>query len=170
MLPCPSLWMLVIKHYSYHRRCKTDIHGRSVDAHFYGGVGRVSLSLLPIKVANNLFMNICNLSHVRLPRMPDEKSFTLHWCSFSGCRMELVNVIFVYIGGEYFDYVLPQPNQFLIWLLTRAKIVYAPLMLISPQAYPQYAIIWFGIVYHSDCFGSLSCIFIYFLLDHYIVL
>jgi len=43
-------------------------------------------------------------------------------------------------------------------------------MLILPWLYPQYAIIEFGTVYHSRCFGCLSCVFIYILLDNYVVL
>jgi len=31
-LPDPALWMLLIKHHSYYRRCKTKYHWRSVDA------------------------------------------------------------------------------------------------------------------------------------------
>jgi len=38
-----------------------------------------------------------------------------------------------------------------------------------PQAYPQFAIIRFGVVHHLHCFGNLSTVFIYILLDHYIV-
>ena len=44
------------------------------------------------------------------------------------------------------------------------------LTLILPLMYPHYTIIRSGVVLHSYCSGSLSSIFIYFLLDHYIVL
>jgi len=51
-----------------------------------------------------------------------------------------------------------------------SRIVDALLTLIVPWVYPQYAIISFGVVHHSHWFGSLSSVFIHFLLDHYIVL
>jgi len=53
---------------------------------------------------------------------------------------------------------------------TWPRIIDTPLMLILPWEYPQYAIIWYCIVPHSHWFGSLSSVFIYFLLDNYIVL
>ena len=81
-LPSPCLWMLVIKHHSYYRRCKTKNRWRAIDAHFQDGAGSVSHSLLPIKSANTSFMTICNLSPPRLPKMHDQESLTLRWHSF----------------------------------------------------------------------------------------
>jgi len=48
-LPSPCLWMLVIKHHSYYRECKTNNHWRSIDAHCQDGVGSISLSFFVIK-------------------------------------------------------------------------------------------------------------------------
>jgi hypothetical protein len=42
--------------------------------------------------------------------------------------------------------------------------------LILPWLYPHHAIIEFGTVHHSQYFGCLSGVFIYYLLDHYIFL
>jgi len=55
----------------------------SVDAHFHDGTGGVSHSVLPIKVANNSFMTVCNLLAVWLPRTHDQKSLKLDWCLYS---------------------------------------------------------------------------------------
>jgi len=56
----------------------------------------MSPSLLPIKVANTSFINICNKLPHRLPKMQDQKSFMLHWCSFSGWDREPESVHFDY--------------------------------------------------------------------------
>jgi len=61
-------------------------------------------------------------------------------------------------------------NQFLITPLEWPKIIEALLTLILPRLYPQYAMILFGVVHHSHCFGSLSSVFIYINLDHLVVL
>jgi hypothetical protein len=44
-LPDPSVWMFVIKHHSYYRRCKTKYRWRSVDAHFHDRARRILLSV-----------------------------------------------------------------------------------------------------------------------------
>jgi hypothetical protein len=61
-------------------------------------------------------------------------------------------------------------SNFLITRPISPKMVDPPLMLILRQVYPQYAIIRFGLVHLSHCFGSRSSIFLFFLLDHYIFL
>jgi len=109
-------------------------------------------------------------SPFRVPRMQDQTSLTLHWHSLSGWGREHVAIILTYKGGQYFDHVKPRLKQFWITRLTRPEIVDAPLMLILRRAYPQYALGWFRIEYYSQCFGSLSIVFVDILLDHYIVL
>ena len=143
---------------------------RSVDAHFHDGVGSVLLSLLCIKAANTLFMTICNLSPPRLPKIHDQELLMLCWRSFSWWGRECFTVSFAYKGSEYFVYDYLQSITHKITQDTLPRIVDTPLMLILTQVYPQYAIIWFGIVHHWCWFGCLSSVFIYFLLDHYIVL
>jgi len=71
---------------------------------------------------------------------------------------------------HYFNYAQLRQNQLLFTVLTCTNIVEAQLMLLVPRVYPHYTIIRFGVVLHSECSGSLSSVFIYFLLDHYIVL
>jgi len=44
-----------------------------------------------------------------------------------------------------------KPNQLWITRLTWPTIANCPLMFFLPCLYPQYGIIWFGIVYHSQC-------------------
>ena len=61
---------------------KTNHPSRSVDADFQNGAGRMSLSLLHIKVANMTFLNVNNQSPLQLSKMEDQKSSTLCWHSF----------------------------------------------------------------------------------------
>jgi len=143
---------------------------RSVDAHFHNGAGRVLLSVLPIKAAKNPFMTNYNLSEVWFPRTHDQKSLTLHWRSFSWWGREGIAICFAYKGGQKFFCDWLQPIGDVIFQDAWPKIVDAPLKLILPWLYPQYAIMYFGTVHHSHCFGCLSGVFIYILLDHYIVL
>ena len=82
-------------------RCKTLHCWGSVDSHFQDGAGRVSLLVLPIKHANTSVMNICNPWPLRLPKMQDQKSLTLHWRSFPGWCRECLSSFFDYKGGHY---------------------------------------------------------------------
>ena len=142
---------------------------RSVDAHFEDGARRVLQSDLPMKEAKNSFMTGCNISVVWLPRTHDQKLLTLRWLSFSWWGRECVIIIFACEGGQYLDYVYPWPNEIFITRLTGPTFVDALLTLCLPWVYPQYVIVWFGFGHHSHCFGSVSSIFIYFHLDHYVV-
>jgi len=148
----------------------TNNRWRSVDAHFHDGAGRVLLSVLPIKAAKNSFMSEYNLSEVWVPRTHDQKSLTLRWRSFSWWGREGIAVCFAYKGGQEFLCDWLQPIGGVISQDAWPKIVDAPLTLILSWLYPQYAIIHFGTVHHSLCFGWLSGVFIYFRLDHYVVL
>jgi len=148
----------------------TNNRWRSVDADFHDGAGRVLLSVLPIKAAKNSFVTQYNLSEVWFPRTHDQKLLTLRWHSFSWWGREGITVCFAYKGGKEFLSDWLQPIGGVISPDAWPKIVYAPLMVILPQLYPQYAIIHFGTVHHSLCFGCISGIFIYFLLDRYVVL
>jgi len=143
---------------------------RSIDAHCQDAAGSVLLSHLPLWAANTWFMTTSNLSPCRLPKIHDQEWLTLRWRSFSWWGRQRFTVSFAYKGSQYFVYdnsqpIAPQTNQ-----NTWPRIIAAPLTLILPRVYPHHAIISFAIVYHSHRFGSLSSIFIYFLLDHYIVL
>jgi len=143
---------------------------RAVDAHFQDRAGTNSLSLIPIMAATTLFMTICNLSPPRLPKIHDQESLTLHWYSFSRWGTECFTFSFAYKGSQYFVYDYLKPITPQITQDTWPRIVDARLTLILPRVYSQYAISSFGVDHHSHCFGSLSSVFIYFLLDHCIVL
>jgi len=127
-------------------------------------------SSLPIKAANTSFMTICNLSPPILPRIHDQESLTLHWRSISWWGRKCFTFSVAYKGSQYFVYDNLQPIAPQISQDTWPRIIGAPLTFILPQVYPQYWILRFRIIYHSCWFGSLSCVCIYFLLDHYIVL
>jgi len=148
----------------------TKNHWRSVDAHFHDGAGRVLLSVLPIKVAKNSVLTDYNLSEGWLPMTHDHKSLTLRWRSLSWWGREGIAICFAYKGGQGFLCDWLQPIGGGISQDAWPKIVDAPLTLILPWLYPQYAIIYFGTVHHSHRFGCLSGVFSYFLLDHYVVL
>jgi len=143
---------------------------RSVDAHFHDGAGRVLQSVLPIKAANNYFMTDYNLSEAWFRRTHDQKSLTLRWRSFSWWGREGIAICFAYKGRQKFLYDWLQPIGGVISQDAWPTIVDPLLTLILPWLYPQYAIIQFGTLHHSHCFGCLSGGFINFLLDHYVVL
>jgi len=98
--------MLVIKSHSYYRRCKTKNRGRTVDAHFQHLVRRVSLSHFIIYVANTLFMTVCNLLPPTLPKILDQQSMILHWCSVPRSVRSHVSVCFDHQCGQYVEKTL----------------------------------------------------------------
>jgi len=65
-------------------------------------------SLLP-KAAMTLRMNACDQAPIIVPKMQDEKSLTLHWCSFSSWGMEAITISFANQGGQWLVYALRQP-------------------------------------------------------------
>jgi hypothetical protein len=144
--------------------------GRSIDAHCHDAAGSVSHSLLPMKAANTTFLTICNLSAPRISKIRGQELLTLHWRSFSWWGRERFTVCFAYKSSQYFISGETQPVALHIIQDTLPTIMDALLMLVLPRVYPQYAVIWFDIVHHSHLFGSPSIVFIYFHLDHFIVL
>jgi len=97
----PCFWMVAIKCHIYYWSCTTNNCWRSIDAHFQHGSGIVWPSLFTIKAANASFMALYNLSPPRLPKIHDQQSLMLHWCSFSGCGRVHVSVCFDHEGGQY---------------------------------------------------------------------
>jgi len=63
-------------------RYTTNNRWRCVDSHSRDGAGRVSQSVLSVQAAKNVFMTVCNLSAVWLPRTQDQTSMTLRQCPF----------------------------------------------------------------------------------------
>jgi len=170
MQPKIALWLNTPYRRCHFPRPMTTNCWRSVDAHFQDGAGRVLLSVLPIMAAKNSFRSEYNLSEMWFPRTHDQKWLTLRWRSFSGWGREDIAVCFASKGGLNFFCDWLQPIGGVISQDAWPKIVDAPLMLILPWLYPQYAIIHFGTIHHSLCFSCLSGVFINFLLDHYVVL
>jgi len=88
------LWMFATNSQLDYPRCKTNNWWRSIDTHFQDGAGTESRLFLPLKAANTSFMDVCNQSPVRLPKMQDQKSLVLSWCTFSGWGRERIAIIF----------------------------------------------------------------------------
>jgi hypothetical protein len=86
-----------IKYLTY----KNKNHSSTVDADFQNLAGSVSLSLMLMKVACTVFMNVCNQSPLRYPLMQVQTSLTLHWLSFSTRGREYVTLSLDYKGGQY---------------------------------------------------------------------
>jgi len=62
--------------------------------------------------------------------MQRQKSLMLGWLSFSELGSNCVTYCFAYKCSQYIGYAKQQPIHFPITLLTRTKIIDAPLMLI----------------------------------------
>jgi hypothetical protein len=113
---------------------------------------------------------MCNLLPHGLPMIYDEQLLTFCWHSLSWWGREGIANWIAYEGSQHFFYSWVQRIGGVISLDIWPKIVDAPLKVIFPWLHPQYAIIQFGTVHYSHCFGCLSGSFIYLLLDHYVVL
>jgi len=103
-LPEYCIWIVAAIWHLYLAQCEINNLWRSTDTHFQDGAGSVLLVFLPIKVANITFMDMWNQSQVRLPKMQDQKSWTLHWRSFSGWGREYVAPVFDSQGSQYLVY------------------------------------------------------------------
>ena len=98
-------------------RCETSNCWRWVDTHFHDGAGSMSLFVLPIKHANTSVMTICNLWPLRLPKMQDQKSLTLRWCSFPGSGRECLSPSFDHQGGHHIQKRTPRYNLNILQLI-----------------------------------------------------
>jgi len=135
-----TLWLTTTYGRCDFPRSMTKNCWRSVDAHFHDGAGRVLQSVLPIKAGIIYFMTYYNLSEVWFPKMHDQKLLTLRWRSFSWWGREGIAICFAYKGRLKYVYDSVQPIRGVISQDAWPKIVDAPLMLILPWLYPQYAI------------------------------
>jgi len=143
---------------------------RSIDAHFHAGARSMSLYFVPMKAANTFIIYRNDHIALDLPDLQDKKPLKLRWHSTSEWGRQHEARSFAYWASQYRNYEWSQPFAKQITNGARPKIVDAPLTLILPWAYPQYVIIYFGVIYHEWCFGSLCTVFIYFLLHQNIVL
>jgi len=73
----------------------------SIDAHFEDGAGSASVSLCSMKVAYPLFVAICSLSPLSVPRIHDQQLVTLCWRVFSGWGRERISGSFDHHDGRY---------------------------------------------------------------------
>jgi len=161
--------LVIIRPWNY-RRFETKNHSHCIDTLCQDGAGSVLPFHYPIMAANDSFLNDCNQLPLRLPKMQDQIMLMLHWHLFSWWGREHITIISAHKAGQYFNCVIPQPTQFVMTWLTRPEIVNALLILILPQAVQHNPTIRLGIWYHSQCCCSLSIVFMYILLDQYIVL
>jgi len=87
-----------------YRTYKSKNRWRSVDAHFHDGAGSMMLLFLTWKAANTSFMNGCNHSPLRLPKMHSQNSLTFCWPSFSEWGSDLIVYSFARKGCQYVGY------------------------------------------------------------------
>jgi len=102
----------------------------SIDPPIHDGVLKISYTVMPEKATITSYMNFCRNGALRLPKLHDQSSFTLHWRTFSGWGMERVTVVFAFKGGQYLIYGCLQPVTTYITLDAKPKIIDAALMLI----------------------------------------
>jgi len=76
----------------------------SVNPQFQIWAGSVSLSLLHIKAAYTLLMNVCDQSPLRLTMMQSQTLLTHRWCTFSERGRECVTFSFASKCGLYLIY------------------------------------------------------------------
>jgi len=82
----------------------TKYRWRSSDAHFQHGAVTVSLSHLPINVADTLVMDNSERIAYQLTNLQNQKWLKLHWVSFSEWCFYRVAVSFASDGWQYIDY------------------------------------------------------------------
>jgi len=120
----------------------------SSEAHFHEGARSVSRCFFPIKAANTLMIYRNDHIAFDLPDLQDQKMLTLRWRSISEWGRECEVRSFAYKASQYRIYEWSEPFAKQITNDARPKIVDAPLTLILPWAYPQYGMIYCGVIYH----------------------
>jgi hypothetical protein len=85
---------------------------------------------LPIKAANSRYMDVCDQSQIRLPKIQVQKSLTLCWRSFSEWGRECVTFSFAYNCSLYLIYEHLHPIAAQMTQGARPKIIDSPLTLI----------------------------------------
>jgi len=128
--PVCSLWIVPTTSLFNYCTYESGNHWRSVDAHFQDGAGSLIQIFLIWKAANTSFMNGYNQSALRLPKMHCQKLLMFRWSSFSEGGSDRVVYSFAKQNHQYAHYGYFWPRHHSITVLTRLKIVDAPLMLI----------------------------------------
>jgi len=109
---------------------KTKDCWHSVDVHFQHGVTIMSCTVLAEKATSTFYINYYHKAKLRLPRMGDQKSSRLHWCSFSGWVRERAAVVCAPKGCQCLIYRCLQPITTYIMQDAKPKIIDTSLMLI----------------------------------------
>ena len=78
---------------------------------------------LPIKAADSRYIDFCDHSTIRLPKMQDQQSLTLRWGSFSECGRECVTFSSAYKCSLYLIYEHLHPIATQITQDARLKII-----------------------------------------------
>ena len=94
-----------------------------------GCCGNVACDL-PMKAANSRYIDVCDHSPIRLPKMQDQKLLMLHWRSFSEWGRKNVTFFFAYKGSLYLIYERLHPIATQITHDARPKIIDSLLTLI----------------------------------------
>jgi hypothetical protein len=89
--------------------CKTKYCWRYVDADFHNRVMYMSCTVSVGKAATISYINHCHIAAIRLAKMQEIKSFTLHWYWFSGWGSNYTATDFASKGGQYLIYAWLQP-------------------------------------------------------------
>jgi len=90
----------------------------------------IYLAYQPMEAAKSLFIDAYGIAPLILPKMQDQKSLMLRWCSFSRCSREYAAIALAYKGGQYSINDNLQPFTTQITKDAKPKIVDALLMLI----------------------------------------
>jgi hypothetical protein len=123
MLPLCWLWIAVSRWVFNCPTERTKNHGRSADAHFHDTGGSVLVWCLTLNAANTSFMNSCNKSPHKLPKMHNQKSLMLWWSSHSARGSNRVIYSFAQTGHQYVCNGKHRPRHHSITVYTRLKIL-----------------------------------------------
>jgi hypothetical protein len=115
--------------------CKTKNCSCAVDAHIHNGVTYMSCTVSYEMAGSTLYMNYCHEATLRLAKMQDEHSLTLHWRTLPGWGNERVDIDFATNGCEYLIDRYLQPIATQITPGARPRIIDAPLLLILRMGY-----------------------------------
>jgi len=103
-LPVCWLWIAATRSLFNYHTYKTTNRWCCIDAHFQNGAGSMMRLFFTWKAANTSFMNGCNQSSPRLPKMDTEKLLMLCWRSFSEWGSDCVVYSFAQKGCQCVGY------------------------------------------------------------------
>jgi len=124
------LWAQVSAQCLDYPICKTNNCWRTIDVYFHDGVTQLSWTVSNEKAPRTSYMNFCHNATLRLAKMQDQQSLTLHSRSLSGWGREHLSNVFAPKGGQFLIYGCFQPIASWITHDARLKIIDARLTLI----------------------------------------